>query len=141
MWCSRAAVRRQIRAADRRHRGLRIEHSVDASGDHQVACVSACLRCYAVCAGVADTATLPGGVEQGVERRHQRLISACAQICGLTAEHLITRSATWLAMCEACAAVCEACMLACMARGDMSECVSACRACATLCRRALQDDS
>jgi hypothetical protein len=110
---------------------------MDARGDELQECLDACLRCYAVCTRMAATDCVERRGEH-IEPRHYRLMLACAEICALTADHLLARASTWLAMCTACAALCEACILSCMACGDMHACVSACRECATLCRRLAQ---
>jgi hypothetical protein len=107
---------------------------VDTDAFSHQACLDACLHCYAVCTRMAATDCTERRGEH-IEPRHFRLMLACAEICALTADHLLARSDTSVSMRVACAAVCDACVLSCMACGDMHACIAACRECAAMCRR------
>ena len=97
------------------------------------ACIDECLRCYAICLGMAMNHCLEAGGEH-VEPRHFRLMMACAEICRTSAHFMRISSEHHKHTCAECAEICAQCASDCERLGDMQECVEACRRCAESCR-------
>ncbi len=97
------------------------------------ACVEECLRCHAVCLGMASHHCLVAGGKH-VAVAHFRLMLACAEACQSAANFMLIRTDKHKAMCGLCAEICEACAASCEQLGDMQDCVDACRRCAQSCR-------
>lgn len=96
-------------------------------------CVAACLARYRSCRETAMHHCLEtGGLF--VTPEHFRLMHACAEICRMSADIMLSGAGVHIAVCAACAEVCEACAESCAAAGEMDECVAACRHCAQECR-------
>jgi hypothetical protein len=106
---------------------------------HQVspemqACIDTCLKCYATCLGTAMNHCLEAG-GQYTQRRHFRLMMACAEICRTSAHFMLIGTPHHKHTCRECAEICAECATECERLGDMDECVRACRACAESCRK------
>lgn len=97
-------------------------------------CIEECLRCHAVCLGMASHHCLEAGGAH-VEPIHFRLMLACAEACQSAANFMLIGVPHHRAQCGICAQVCEDCAKSCEELSDMQECVEACRRCAEHCRR------
>lgn len=96
-------------------------------------CIDACLHCHATCLQTAMQHCLEMGGRH-VEPEHFRLMSACAEICRVSADLMLIGWEHHGAQCGICAQVCEDCARDCERLDGMEECAAACRACAKECR-------
>jgi len=97
-------------------------------------CIQACLDCYRCCLSTAAYCQAAGG--QHTEAEHLRLLADCAEICRVSADFMIRRSASHPAVCGVCAEICARCASDCERMGDerMRSCADVCRRCAQQCQ-------
>jgi hypothetical protein len=98
------------------------------------ACIDDCLRCYSVCRSTAMNHCLEMGGEH-TKPSHFRLMTACAEMCRLSADFMLIGTEHHKHTCRECAEICTACANDCERLGDMQDCVTACRQCAASCQR------
>ncbi len=99
------------------------------------ACIDECLRCHAVCLGMASGHCLEAGGPH-VAPPHFRLMLTCAETCRAAASVMLIGTDLHRSMCRTCAEACEACAQSCEGLDGMEECIAACRRCAQSCRAA-----
>jgi len=100
-------------------------------------CIEACQKCHNVCLLFITHHCLEMGGKH-VEPMHVRLMMDCANSCQTAVEFMLRESPFHDEVCRLCALVCDACAQSCEQKGDMDDCVKACRHCADLCRQAIK---
>lgn len=103
-----------------------------AYSDEVQVCIDNCLKCHAVCLGMAATHCLETGGEH-VRPQHFRLMLDCADMCVTTADFMLRKSQFHRETCGLCARICRACAEDCRSLDGMEACVEACEACAASC--------
>lgn len=101
-------------------------------------CIDACTSCHNVCVGATQHCLKVGG--DHVKAEHLRLLQACAEICTVAADFMLSSSEFDKKLCALCEEVCRRCADSCDQFSDepMKRCAKECRDCADACRRFIQ---
>jgi hypothetical protein len=97
-------------------------------------CIDNCTSCHAICLETLNHCLGTGG--EHAANAHIALLSACADICAISADTMLRGAAVHPVICGACAEVCSQCADSCERFGDdaeMKRCADICRRCAETC--------
>jgi hypothetical protein len=108
--------------------------TLDVQSAELLRCIDHCEHCHRKCLYAAMSYCLEQG-GANVEPPHFRLMMACADLCRMTADSILSGSHIYEHLCLLCSRVCIECAESCERLGNMEQCVEACVTCSESCRQ------